>query len=55
MPDPITFEGQLWRTTQDNEGETKVTFAFSSAELGRVLQLGTFTLKRLIITVKVDE
>ena len=54
MPDPITFQGQLWRISQDHEGETKVTFCFSLSELQKVLKLGESAQKLLTVTVTVD-
>lgn len=55
MPEPIEFFAQLWRTTQDNEGATKVTFAVDSSQLGNILQLGTRTGMLLKVRVEVDE
>ena len=48
MPDPITFQGQLWRISQDHEGETKVTFCFSLSELQKVLKLGESAVLHLL-------
>lgn len=54
MPEPITFRGQLWRISQDHEGESKVTFAIPLSDLERVLRLGEMTQMLLNIQVKVS-
>ena len=54
MPDPITFQGQLWRISQDHEGESRITFAIPLSDLEKVLKIGELTQRLLTVTVRVD-
>ena len=54
MPDPITFQGHLWRVSQDNEGNSKIALAFSKSELLGVLVLGQHIEQRLRVTIGSD-
>ena len=51
----ITFNAQLWRISQDHEGESKITFAIPLSDLEKVLKIGELTQKLLTVSVKVDE
>ena len=53
--EPLVFQGQLWRISQDHEGESRVTFAVPLSELPKVLTLGQHTQQLLTITVQVDQ
>lgn len=55
MPDLITFQGQLWRVSQDHEGESRITFAIPLSDLAKVLKIGELTQRLLKVTVTVDE
>ena len=55
MLDTIIFQGQLWRISQDHEGETKVTFCFALSELHKVLKLGEWTQRLLNVKVELDQ
>lgn len=55
MPDPIIFKAQLWRVSQDHEGESKVTFAIPLTDLEKVLKIGELTQRLLMVTVKADQ
>ena len=54
MPDPITFQGQLWRVSQDHEGESRITFAIPLSDLEKILKIGEWTQRLLTVTVQVD-
>lgn len=55
MPEPIAFNAQLWRISQDNDGESKITFAIPLSDLQKVLKLGEYTQRLLKVTVEVVE
>ena len=55
MPDPMTFQGQLWRISQDHEGESRITFAIPLSDLEKVLKIGELTQRLLTVTVRVDQ
>ena len=54
MPEIIAFQCQLWRISQDHEGQSKVTFAVPLSDLQHILQLGEWTQRLLTVTVRVD-
>ena len=54
MPDPITFHAQLWRVSQDQDGESKITFAIPLTDLEKVLKIGELTQRLLTVSVTVD-
>lgn len=54
MPETITFNAQLWRISQDHEGQSKITFAIPLSDLSKVLKIGELTQKLLTVSVKVD-
>jgi hypothetical protein len=54
QPEPIAFNAQLWRISQDQDGESRVTFAIPLSDLERVLKLGQYTQKLLMVTVRVE-
>ena len=53
--DTIRFHAQLWRISQDHEGESKVTFAIPLSDLEKILRLGEYTQKLLRVTVEIGE
>lgn len=55
MPESISFQAQLWRVSQDQDGESKVTFAISLQELHKILKLGEWTQRLLKVKVEVDQ
>lgn len=52
MPEPITFNAQLWRVHVDHEGESRVTFAIPLSDLDKVLKIGEHS--QQLLKVKVD-
>lgn len=48
---PIFVDAQLWKLTQDHDGETKITFAIPSSEIHKLTELYSQTneLLKLII------
>ena len=53
--EPIAFNAQLWRISQDHEGESRVTFSIPLSDLERVLKLGEYTQRLLNIKIDVVE
>lgn len=55
MPnESISFNAQLWRVSQDSDGESKITFAIPLSDLHKVLKIGELTQRLLTVTVRVD-
>ena len=47
MPSSITFHGQLWRVSQDHEGESRITFAIPLSDLEKGLKMGEWAQRLL--------
>ena len=55
MDNQISFSAQLWRISQDHEGESRITFAIPLSDLEKVLKIGEWTQRLLTVTVRVDQ
>lgn len=53
MPEPITFNAQLWKVQIDHEGESRIAFAIPLSDLDKVLKIGEHSQKLLKVKVEI--